>query len=295
MSDSKSETKEIKKDSMFGVDKYMIYGGVIVLLVALLTLSVLTRGFGELSVMPDEDCPVCPLQCENTTNVDVSEPDADPYEGIPFLEIGYGDLPARGESDAPISLIEVSDYQCPYCSRFYGDAAALVKVNYVNTGKAKFYFRDFPLSFHDKAVDAAIAARCANEQDGFWSMHDMLFEKQGEWIGSTDLSATFTGYAESMGLDGETFSACYAARASESAINDDMAGAAAMGVRGTPASFIVLPKDKLNMNKFNTGLDTLRAQYGDAIAVYQDNDNVIAFVSGAYPYAVFDTLMKSVE
>lgn len=278
---------------MMGVDRYVIFGGVIVVLVALLTLSVLTKGFGLTGTTAE--CQVCALTCENNTGNGGTVLE-DLYKGIASIELTYGDTSPLGDANAPVVLVEISDYQCPYCERFYTNTEILIKASYITPGKAKLYFRDYPLGFHEHAMDAAIAARCAGEQDNYWGMHSTLFEKQGEWVASTDIKTTFSGYASTLGLNAETFSACFAARGPEAAINTDMAETASLGVRGTPGVFVVMPKDKLDMEKLNTGLTTLKTQYGpDVVTLYQDDDNVIAFVAGAYPFSVFDTIMKSVD
>jgi protein-disulfide isomerase len=97
-------------------------------------------------------------------------------------EVATGTLPVRGNENAPITIIEFSDFQCPFCKRFYDDALAQMKKDYIDSGKAKFYFRHYPLNqIHPNAQMTAEASECANEQNKFWEFHDLLFQKQDEW------------------------------------------------------------------------------------------------------------------
>lgn len=274
------------------LDKDTIYGGAVIVLVALLTISVLTSGFGVVPCQAEgEECPICPKP-ENVT--------VDPYEGIPAIEVSNGDLPHLGEADAPVTLVEVSDYQCPYCARFYTNTEEPLKENEIASGEAKLYFRDYPLSFHNHAMNAAIAARCANEQGRFWEMHSKLFGNQAEWSGASDVTDIFAGYASDIGLDAGEYEACYASRESMAAINEDMNAASESGVRGTPGTFIILPKDKADMEEVQAAYDALHAQYDQpgqpaGIDMYQDDENIIILVGGAYPYDVFSTMIATVE
>jgi len=83
-----------------------------------------------------------------------------------------------GEADAPVVLIEFSDYQCLYCRNFWRDTLPMIKSEYINTGKVRFVYRDLPLSVHPAAIPAAQATECAEEQGMFWEMHDKIFSEQ---------------------------------------------------------------------------------------------------------------------
>ncbi len=92
--------------------------------------------------------------------------------------IAMDNVRMRGDKNAPITIVEYSDFQCPYCGRFYQDTYRKIDEEFIKTGKAKIVFKDFPLSIHPQASKAAEAARCAQEQGKFWEMHDKLFELQ---------------------------------------------------------------------------------------------------------------------
>lgn len=95
------------------------------------------------------------------------------------VSVGVGNLPVEGKVNAPVTLVEFSDYQCPFCSRYYQDAEKQIRQNYIETGKVKFYFRDYPLTqIHIGAQKAAEAARCAGDQGKYWEYHDIVFENQ---------------------------------------------------------------------------------------------------------------------
>ena len=90
-----------------------------------------------------------------------------------------------GDSDAPITVVEFSDFQCPFCARFHTETFGLLKQNYIDTGKIRFVYKDYPLGFHQFAQKASETAECAGEQDKFWEMHEKLFAAGQEWQGGS--------------------------------------------------------------------------------------------------------------
>jgi len=268
-----------------------VYGIVIVALVALLTISVLTSGFGIVSPK-STGTDTCNGGTTVTNTSTGTAAGTDTYAGLAPLTVGAGDLPADGQDSAAVTWIEFSDYQCPFCSRLYLQTDSLIKSNYVATGKVKMYFRDFPLSFHDKSNIAAMAARCANAQGKFWEMHGKLFEDQATWgaLSASDAPSAFSGYASGLGMDASKFGSCMSAGTYASDINKDLTGGQNIGVQGTPGVFLLLPKSKTDYNT----LKSVVAAYGDGMTVYQDNDNLIVFVAGAYPYSAFSAILNTV-
>src|SRR3989338_6612792 len=95
----------------------------------------------------------------------------------PRIQASADDDPVKGSADAKITIVEFSDFQCPFCARFYTETLPMIEKNYIDTGKVKLVYRDFPLSFHQNAQKAAEAAECAGEQVKYYEMHNMLFEK----------------------------------------------------------------------------------------------------------------------
>lgn len=145
------------------------------------------------------------------------------------------DWRAQGAVDAPVTIVEYSDFQCPYCARYVSETYPQIKEQYVDTGQVRYIFRHFPLQFHSEALPAAQAAECAGEQGKFWEMHDALFENQGEWAGNADPVAVFVELAQGLGLDAAGFEACLTSDKYAAKVQADMAEGAAEGVTGTPA------------------------------------------------------------
>jgi protein-disulfide isomerase len=146
---------------------------------------------------------------------------------------GVGDLPPKGEKDAPVTMIEFTEFQCPFSGSFARDTLPKIEEEYIKTGKVKFYFRDYPLSFHQYAQKAAEAARCANEQGRFWAYHDKVFENQ-EILSLENLKK----WAVELGLVKGKFDSCLDEGKFEEVVKKDFADGQAAGVRGTPAFFI---------------------------------------------------------
>ena len=117
-----------------------------------------------------------------------------------------------------------------------------IKQQYVDTGKVKYVVRDFPLSIHPNAPKASEATECAEEQNKFWEMHDVLFQKQGEWSRATDAPSTFKQYAADLGLNADTFNDCLDSGKFTAEVQKDFADGSAAGITGTPG-FWVIGKD----------------------------------------------------
>jgi protein-disulfide isomerase len=150
---------------------------------------------------------------------------------------GIGDAPFLGNADAPVTVVEFSDYECPFCARFFSNTLDQLKQEYINTGKVKFVYKDFPISsIHPQAQKAAESARCVREQlgdDGYWKMHDKLFEGQ-QLLGV----ASFKQWAREVGASGGQFDSCLDSGKYASLVQDDASQGAALGVNGTPTFFI---------------------------------------------------------
>ncbi len=143
------------------------------------------------------------------------------------------DDPVEGSADAKVTIVEFSDFQCPFCGRFYNDTLQQVRKDYIDTGKAKLVYRDFPLSFHPEAQKAAEAGECADEQGRFRGMHDKIFENQQ----SMSL-ASYKQWAKDIGLKSAQFDQCLDSGKYASEIQKDFADGSAAGVSGTPSFFI---------------------------------------------------------
>ena len=149
------------------------------------------------------------------------------------VDIDAGGNAVKGDTDAPVTIIEFSEYQCPFCKRYVDQTLTQIQEKYIDTGKVKYVFRDFPLSFHNNAKPAAIATECVREKggdDAYWDYHDVLFEN------NTALdSDSLKKYASDMGYD---IADCLDNEKYADEVDTDFKAGQAVGVQGTPAFFI---------------------------------------------------------
>jgi protein-disulfide isomerase len=158
--------------------------------------------------------------------------EADPAPQFAHLKLDAREY-SLGRSDAPLTLLEFTDYQCPFCRRFQAETWPLLKKNYIDTGKLRFIVRDLPLQFHSAARPAAEAAHCAAEQGKFWEMHHALLTGDDPLV-----AGGIERRAKALGLDTERLQACIKANRYESAIARNIAAADALNIHGTPAFVI---------------------------------------------------------
>jgi len=155
--------------------------------------------------------------------------------------ISLDDDPMRGNPDALITIVEFSDFQCPFCAKFHKDTLPLLEKNYISTGKVNFVYRDFPIvSIHPNAVPAALASECADDQGKFWEIHDMIFENQRSWQGLQPSQSTnlFKEYAAEIGLNMDEFNSCVDSGKYLNEIQNDLNDGREYGVTGTPGFFV---------------------------------------------------------
>jgi protein-disulfide isomerase len=154
--------------------------------------------------------------------------------------IGVDDDPALGSADAKVLMIEFGDYQCPSCRQFWKDVEPRLKKDYIDTGKVKLVFRDFPLNQHPEGVLAAMAVNCARDQNKYWEFHDKVFREQ--YNKGDDVirlkPADLKKWAKDIKLDPAAFDQCLdSEKYKDEVMKDKMEGEAA-GVQGTPTFFI---------------------------------------------------------
>lgn len=153
------------------------------------------------------------------------------------VNVSAGDLPTLGDANAPVLLVEWADFQCPFCQRFNEQVITPLEKDYIATGKVRYSFRDFAF-LGQESVDAAVAARCANEQGNFWQYHDKLYASQnGENQGGFSKD-NLKKFAKDLGLDTATFNACLDSNKYVDAVNADTNAGKTAGVSGTPTSFV---------------------------------------------------------
>lgn len=146
----------------------------------------------------------------------------------------------RGNEDAPITILEFADFQCPGCGAFAGTVKPQLDVGYVDTGDVKFSFYDFPLtSIHPHAFLAARAGRCAEDQGMFWEYHDELFRNQSSWsFSASPPVGAFEDYAAAVGVDQREFSQCLRSDRYADVVTANMQLGQGLGVTGTPTVLV---------------------------------------------------------
>ena len=166
----------------------------------------------------------------------------------------FGSNPTKGKADAPLTILEFTDYQCPYCSRFTTQTLPQLASEYIDTGKVRLVLLDMPLeSIHDKAFKAAEVSHCAADQGKFWEMHDRLFA-------NSQALEPWSAHATELGLDVAAFEQCVSSGKHAASVRADMALAEKAGASGTP-SFVIAKTDPAAPNKV-TGIQFLRGAQG---------------------------------
>jgi protein-disulfide isomerase len=189
----------------------------------LFVISIFTGGFGS-------------DKSDSGSGSDNIRPATAPAPSIPT---GVGSVSAKdyedddpfiGDKNAPLTIVEFSDFQCPFCGRFRSQTFDQIKSEYIDTGKVKFVYRDFPLhSIHPEAGKSAEASECADDQGKFWEYHDKIFENQQSLSNSN-----YKQWATDLGLDSSKFDECLDSGKYTSEVAKDLADATAVGARGTP-------------------------------------------------------------
>jgi protein-disulfide isomerase len=142
-----------------------------------------------------------------------------------------------GPEDAEVVVREFADYQCPACAGF-AEASRQLKEEYVDEGRVRFVFFDLPLPQHTHSMAAAMAARCAGDQDRYWGMHDRLFEEQSSWSSAGDPLQQFSGYAEDLELDARRFNRCMETDLHREAVEDSQQVARQLRIASTPTVLV---------------------------------------------------------
>ncbi len=203
----------------------------------LVLISAYAVGFqiGRLNAQAPADSPV-KEQAAPTPAVKAEQKAPTPPPPPARVEISLEGVPIKGDPDAPVTIVEWSDFQCPFCGRFYSQTLEQLTKDYIDTGKVKFAYRDFPLSFHPYAQKAAEAGKCAFKQGNeyFWQLHDKMLGNQRA-ITVDDIKSYA---AEIDGLDVDTFNSCLDSGEMADAVKKDFDAGRKAGVRGTPGFFV---------------------------------------------------------
>jgi protein-disulfide isomerase len=170
----------------------------------------------------------------------------------------------RGAPDAPLWIVEISDFQCPFCKQWHDSTYGRLMRDYVTSGKARFAYLNLPLPNHANAVPAAEAAMCAGLQGRFWEMHDGLFAQQAQWASVANPWPVFTAIATSRGIDAAAMRACGDADTVLPLIQADASRAMQAGVRSTPTFLVgsVLLEGAYPFDAMKQVIDSLLAARG---------------------------------
>lgn len=212
-----------KGNEKISINKSTLWKSLTAILGLLLIIAIFTGGFG---INQDTN------NMEDTQKQD--QPTRQAGEPQPSrLQVSADDDPVKGAENAPVTIIEFSDFQCSFCGRFFTQTLPSLEKEYIETGKVKLVYRDFPLSMHENAQKAAEAAECADEQGKFWEYHDKIFKNQN----ALD-TASLKQYAEDLGLDTTKFNDCLDSNKMASEVQNDFSDGQSYGGSGTPTFFI---------------------------------------------------------
>lgn len=156
------------------------------------------------------------------------------------VDVSADDDPFIGNKNAKVTIIEFSDFQCPFCRKFWNDTLPQIKKEYIDTGKVKFVYRDFPLDFHAGAKPAAEGTECADDQGKFWELHDKIFQEQDKQGQGTIqfTKADVVKWAGQIGLNMTQFNQCLDSGKYKAEVEKDMSDGTAAGVSGTPTTYV---------------------------------------------------------
>jgi len=224
------------------------------MLIAIVAAIAIAAFFGGITIgtFDDSDSGITGEQLAEILSEIKTAPAPQPTQQSPqpsapqIFTVSFDDEPVKGSPDAPVTVVEFSDFQCPFCSRFFEQTLPLIEENYIDTGKIKFVYKDLPLdNLHPNARAAHIAAECADEEGKFWEYHDVLFEKQAGWrsLVSSDLDITLSQFAVDLGMQAASFESCMESQDIADEVNQDTLEAARYGTTGTPTFFIGTEED----------------------------------------------------
>lgn len=218
----RSDSITIRKDALWKYSTFVLIGLVVLMLVFF--------------VLPGKG---------TTRNVVVNNPSLIAGPPPSAVEVSEDDDPVFGDKNAPVTIIEFSDYQCPFCRKFWQETLPSIERDYIAKGKVKLVYRDFPLGFHDGAIPYATAANCAREDGGdeaYYKMHDKIFEEQNILDGGSVSSTvqyvgvdTLKQWAKDIGYN---IDSCLDSGKYADEIQKDLNDGASSGVSGTPGFFV---------------------------------------------------------
>lgn len=184
---------------------------------------------------------LAPQGREEETTVQSAADQVDPDQ-LETVSVSEDNDPSLGNADAPVTIVEFSDYQCPFCGNFVSETMPLLLQDYIDQGIVRVVFRDFPLPSHPQASLAAQSAECvrANTTEdaniAYFEMHDLLFETQSDWSGKSDAKEQFVALAkDNLNVD---IQSCLDSEEMKAEVEADYVAGKSYGISGTPSFFI---------------------------------------------------------
>jgi len=190
-------------------------------------------------------------------------PEPQPQQPTVHAKVSAAGRPMLGSEDAPITIVEFTDYQCPYCQQFHLTTFSVLKKDYIDTGKLRFYVKDLPLDFHPNAMNAAQASRCANEQGQFWTLRDIMV-RNAQRLEMPNILF----WAKDLRMDSGALLSCIQSGKYKHDVQSDVTEAIRIGASGTPA--------------FVVGKSTPHGVDGELVV-------------GVLPYSVFEQKLRDLE
>lgn len=183
--------------------------------------------------------------------------EAVPSPELIILAVERGPGPTKGEANAPVTLVEFSDFQCSFCRKFWRETLPRIEERYIREGKVRFVYRHLAL-LGPLSVQAAEAAECAHEPEKFWPYHDRLFERAGAFAFTV---ARLKGYAREVGLEGDVFDRCVDAGKHRVKVRNETLVGQFLGATGTPA-FLINGKLLIGAHPFETFVRAIEQELG---------------------------------
>jgi len=211
------------------------------LIIAIISVAIVSAFLGGYVVGGETAEPKEVIIRETVQSSQTSQTTQEQFGPQIIRNISLDDDPMKGDPNASITIVEFSDFQCPFCAKFHQSTLPLIEQNYISTGKVNFVYRDFPIqSIHPNAVPAALASECADDQGKFWEIHDMIFENQRNWqdLQLVQSANLFRAYAIEIGLNMDEFDPCMTSGKHLDEISNDLNDGRAYGVTGTPGFFV---------------------------------------------------------
>ncbi|MEK6982842.1 MAG: thioredoxin domain-containing protein [Candidatus Micrarchaeota archaeon] len=289
-----SKTKNYKKQKKFGTkssdNSILSKNFLIVLSIAVL----LAFGIFLFLQAPSNKTPINTTIKSDTSNLSQPTSSSLPYLN-PRAYITSSD-PVIGNTSSKLTIIEFGDFQCPYCKTFYIEQLPLIKINYLDTNLASFIYLNSPFpSLHDKSVDASLAGFCAKEQNNFYQMHNLLFEKQDAWNRTHKelFNNMLLSYSKELNLNQSQFVSCLESKKYASELDAEINASMSLGVSGTPTFFILIQKDKIKGLDFQSKFDQIRSNSvsGFALTPYQNEKDYVIVISGFVDYKTLKAVL----